>query len=133
MGCQFTAHTASKKPSALEMAARNRRGGRCGDWSTGMVCPWEAHIKEQAAALRAISNVQVHLKPSNAMQESNMGVKQHRITVMCNVQKNSYGVWASSHLMKERCRRPQHGPIYLIQQNSPSSTITAVNQHPFTV
>lgn len=66
---------------------------------------------------------------TSAMQESNTQVKQHRIAVMCNVQKKSYGVWAMSHLMREMCHRPQHKPIYMIQQNTPWTTIT-VNQHP---
>lgn len=68
---------------------------------------------------------------TSARQESDTRAKQHRITVMCNVQKKSYGVWALSHLMRERCHRPQRKPMYLMQQNNPWSTIT-VNQHPCT-
>lgn len=37
---------------------------------------------------------------TEAMHESNMGVNPHGITVVCNVQKNSCGAWALSHLMK---------------------------------
>lgn len=74
-GCQFTAHTASQEASALEMAARSRRGGCCGDWSTGMMCPWEARIREPAAALHVIRNIQVHLKP-RLIHQSNPRIKQ---------------------------------------------------------
>lgn len=52
----------------------------------------------QSQKFRCISSLALF---TNVMQESNMGVKQHRVTVTCNVQEYSYRVQALSCLMED--------------------------------
>lgn len=83
MGCQLIA---SKRPSALEMAARSRRGGCHGDWSRGTVRPREAQIEGQTAAPHAASNTRVHLKHLNALCTARTKRRSEAAQECCPVQ-----------------------------------------------
>lgn len=81
------AHTASKRPSALEMAARSRRGGCHGAWSTGMACSWEAQARGQRATLHTASSVQLHLQLLNALCTAGTKQESKAAQECCHVQR----------------------------------------------